>query len=99
MKRNTFSIVASDGVKYEEPTHDIQLITNAGLQNTELPAFFLIDFVGLLSCVHLQASGLKYGSRTTSTMDTLDMDLYKFIDEYTLGLLPPLRGNNEEDEL
>ena len=32
-------------------------------------------------------------------MDTLDMDLYKFIDEYTLGLLPPLRGNNEEDEL
>ena len=93
MKRNTFSIVASDGVKYAH------WMTNAGLQNTELPAFFLIDFVGLLSCVHLQASGLKYGSRTTSTMDTLDMDLYKFIDEYTLGLLPPLRGNNEEDEL
>ena len=83
MKRNTFSIVASDGVKYAH------WMTNAGLQNTELPAFFLIDF----------ASGLKYGSRTTSTMDTLDMDLYKFIDEYTLGLLPPLRGNNEEDEL
>ena len=42
---------------------------------------------------------MKYGARGVSSMETLDTDLYKFIDEYTLGLLPPLRNNNEEDEL
>ncbi len=39
MKRNTFSIVASDGVKYAH------WIRNAGLETDSLPACFLIDFV------------------------------------------------------
>ncbi len=38
-KRNTFSIVVSDGVKYKH------WMTNAGLKSVDLPAFFLIDFV------------------------------------------------------
>lgn len=82
-ERNTFSIIASDGVEYAH------WMTNAGMESTELPGFFLIDF----------STGLKYGARGVSSMETLDTDLYKFIDEYTLGLLPPLRNNNEEDEL
>lgn len=40
MKRNTFSIICSDGDRYK------QWITNAGLKDTTLPAYFLIDFVG-----------------------------------------------------
>lgn len=40
MKRNTFSIVASDGVKYEH------WMKNAGLEDTSIPGCFLIDFVG-----------------------------------------------------
>lgn len=32
-------------------------------------------------------------------MDTLDSDLYRLLDEYTLGLLPPLRAESEEVEL
>lgn len=42
-KRNTFSIVASDGVKYAH------WMKNAGLKSMDLPAFFLIDFVVLWS--------------------------------------------------
>lgn len=42
---------------------------------------------------------MKYGSRVSSTMDTLDVDLYRFLDEYTLGLLPPLRAEKDEEEL
>ena len=38
-KRNTFSIVVSDGVKYAH------WMKNAGLKSVDLPAFFLIDFV------------------------------------------------------
>ena len=45
MKRNTFSIVASDGVKYEH------WIRNAGLTDVTLPAYFLIDFVGVIAMV------------------------------------------------
>lgn len=40
MKRNTFSIVASDGVEYAH------WMKNAGLEDTSLPNCFLIDFVG-----------------------------------------------------
>lgn len=32
-------------------------------------------------------------------MDTLDHDLYQFLDEFTLGLLPPLRNDEDEVEL
>ena len=39
MKRNTFSIVVSDGDKYAH------WIKNAGLEDDSLPACFLIDFV------------------------------------------------------
>lgn len=39
MKRNTFSIVCSDGDRYKH------WIRNAGLEDTTLPAYFLIDFV------------------------------------------------------
>ena len=46
-----------------------------------------------------QKSGLKYASRVKSTMDTLDGDLYRLLDEYTLGLLPPLRAEADEVEL
>lgn len=38
-ERNTFSIIASDGVEYAH------WMKNAGMQSTELPGFFLIDFV------------------------------------------------------
>ena len=38
-ERNTFSIIASDGVEYAH------WMTNAGMQSTQLPGFFLIDFV------------------------------------------------------
>ena len=38
-ERNTFSIIASDGVEYAH------WMRNAGMQSTELPGFFLIDFV------------------------------------------------------
>lgn len=38
-ERNTFSIIASDGVEYAH------WMTNAGMESTELPGFFLIDFV------------------------------------------------------
>lgn len=38
-KRNTFSIVVSNGVKYAH------WMKNAGLKSVDLPAFFLIDFV------------------------------------------------------
>lgn len=41
MKRNTFSIICSDGDRYK------QWITNAGLKDTTLPVYFLIDFVGI----------------------------------------------------
>lgn len=81
MKRNTFSIVASDGVEYAH------WMKNAGLEDTSLPNCFLIDF----------KSSLKYAIRTKPTMDTLDTDLYRFIDEYTLGLLPPLVARDEEE--
>ena len=39
MKRNTFSIVCSDGDKYKH------WIRNAGLTDTTMPVYFLIDFV------------------------------------------------------
>ena len=39
MKRNTFSIVCSDGDRYKH------WIRNAGLEDTTLPAYFVIDFV------------------------------------------------------
>lgn len=93
MKRNTFSIVCTDGNKYQH------WIKNAGLKDTTLPAYFLIDFVLVQSTVNYQDSGLKYASRTVSTMDTLDSDLYRFLDEHSLGLLPPLQAEADEAEL
>ena len=42
---------------------------------------------------------MKYSSRVSSTMETLDSDLYRFLDEYTLGMLPPLRAETDESEL
>ena len=40
MKRNTFSIGASDGIEYAH------WMKNAGLEDTSIPNCFLIDFVG-----------------------------------------------------
>ena len=42
---------------------------------------------------------MKYGSRLTPTMETLDHDLYQLLDEFSLGLLPPLRVEEDEVEL
>ena len=92
MKRNTFSIVASDGVKYAH------WIRNAGLETDSLPACFLIDFVDERSWNDTQKSGVKYAIRSQPTMETLDSDLYQFINEYSLGLLPPLVAKNTDEE-
>ena len=45
MKRNTFSIVCTDGDKYQH------WIKNAGLTDVTLPAYFLIDFVRVIVVV------------------------------------------------
>ena len=41
---------------------------------------------------------MKYASRNQPTMETLDNDLYRLIDEYSLGLLPPLVAKDVEEE-
>lgn len=40
---------------------------------------------------------MKYGSRNKPTMETLDNDLYRLIDEYSLGLLPPLVAKDADE--
>ena len=93
MERNTFSIVACDGVKYD------YWMTNAGLKETSLPQFFLIHFVSEEKEVDSQDTGLKYAARGPTSMETLETDLYNILNEFTLGLLPPLRAEEEESEL
>ena len=41
---------------------------------------------------------MKYAIRSQPTMETLDNDLYQFINEYSLGLLPPLVAKNIDEE-